>query len=134
MNQRWLRSQLGELQSLGFAVGVWDDYRRVRIGGIDLLGGVWTGPDGMPISHVSALIDIPVGFPIIVPGPGVPHPQHAIHIPKIKYNGYELSDLHKCSHDPWHWLCFRSIDWDPFEDNLISLVQLIEVTIYRRRR
>ncbi len=134
MNRSWFFDQIRDLESEGFSVEVYRDLSRVIASSIDLGGGGWTDSDDWPIHDVKVMIDISPDFPLTVPGIGYTHPRYAIHIPLIKHGGYMISDLHECEkHPPWYWLCFEEIDWNPRSDNLITLLQIIEVTIYRRR-
>ena len=134
MNKEWLIKQLRYLASQGFNIKVYNNFRRVVIEGLELQGDGWTDFNGNPIRFTSVMIDLPEDFPMSVPGVGFAHPNKAIHIPAIKYNGKPLKNLYECQHKPWRWLCFQKIVWDPQIDNLITLLQIIEKSIYDRRQ
>ncbi|MFC1717043.1 hypothetical protein ACFL6S_25470 [Candidatus Poribacteria bacterium] len=135
MNRFQLVDQLRELKSNGFGIRIWEDYSKLIVSGIELRGGGWTGSEDRPMYTFPALIDIPPDFPITVPGKGgFTHPRYAVHIPLIKHNGSKLSHLHECRHVPWYWFCFEGITWNPRTDNLFTLLQIIEYSIYRRRK
>lgn len=133
MNQYWFMNQVNYLRSLGYEVNLARDYSWVNIAGSELHGGGWTNGNGGPIHNYSTFIELPFDFPMTVPGVGHSHPAHAIHIPLIRYRGRDLTDLYNCPHSPWQWFCFREVDWNPREDNLITLLQIIETSIYNRR-
>lgn len=134
MNHSWFMSQASDLRSLGYEVNVARDYSWVNMAGSELRDDGWTDGNGRPIQNYSVFIQLTRDFPMTVPGVGHTHPTHAIHIPLIRYKGRDLTDLYSCKHSPWHWFCFESIDWDPREDNLITLLQIIETSIYSRRQ
>ena len=134
MNQYWFMKHVNYLRSSGYEINVGRDYSWVNIAGSELRGIGWTDGSGKPISHYSTFIQLTRDFPMTIPGVGHSHPAHAIHIPFVRYNGRDLTDLLECKHDPWCWMCFERIDWDPREDNLITLLQIIETSIYHRRR
>ena len=126
--------QIKELKSLGYKIKLAKDLSWVFVSGSDLDGNGWTDANGMPVSEFSTLIGLPPDFPMTYPGSTHGNPRHSVHIPLIYYNGQSLSSLHRCSHEPWRWLCFKNINWDSQHDGLITIMQIVETTVYRRRR
>jgi len=135
--RRLLRRNLDELLTRGYQVETPWNMSWVCAHGIALPGtttGKWTDHGGRVIAKTSVLIDIPYDFPLSPPGIGHSHPTRAIHLPRIYYNGRKMKDLYDCVHEPWAWLCFQSMRWDPEQDNLLSLLALIEASISVRLR
>jgi len=136
-NRRFLRRNLEELLSRGYQVETPWTMNWVCVHGVALPGtttGKWTDHEGRMIVEASVLIDIPYDFPLSPPGIGHSHPARAIHLPRIYYNGGKMKDLYDCVHEPWAWLCFQSMRWDPERDNLLSLLALVEASISVRLR
>jgi hypothetical protein len=135
-NSALIRRNIDILSEKGFFVESPQNYEWVCVHGLDLPGtpGSWTDKQGNVVFETSVLIDIPYDFPISPPGVGFSHPSRAIHLPLIYYNRYKMSDFYTCVHDPWCWFCFQSIDWDPMQDNLLTLLALVEASISERLR
>jgi hypothetical protein len=136
-NRRFLRDNLDELLARGYRVETPWNMNWVCVHGVALPGtttGKWTDHEGQAIIATSLLIDIPYDFPLSPPGIGCSHPTRAIHLPRIYYNGTKMKDLYDCVHEPWAWLCFQSMRWDPEQDNLLSLVALVEASVSGRLR
>jgi hypothetical protein len=132
-NTYQLLKEIQELEEIGFEVECDRDISWVHVTGLELPAkGIWTTENNERIFSVSVLIDIPPSWPLHPPGVGLAHPSHAIHIPYLEYNGEKINDLHACSHEPWHWLCFQNLYWKP-EFGLPGLLQVIEKTIWERR-
>lgn len=121
------------LVAKGFHVKNAMDFSWVCVYNLDLPSkGIWTDDNGNVITQIPIFCDIPHDFPLSPPGKGFFHPSNAIHIPYIAYNGKHIDDLHKCEHNPWWWLCFQKIMWDPNSDNLLTLLNIIEFSISDR--
>ncbi|PQP35721.1 hypothetical protein C6A37_01175 [Desulfobacteraceae bacterium SEEP-SAG9] len=134
-NKELIRHNINNLVRAGFDVESANDYSWVCVRGIDLPGsyGSWT-LKGLTVTTTSALIDMPFDFPMSPPGVGISHPTRAIHLPLILYNGKLMNDFYMCKHDPWYWFCFQQMSWDSRNDNLLTLVALIEASISDRVR
>lgn len=129
-----LLEEIAELERHGFEVEYDNNLTWIHVVGLELPSkGQWTTTNNEIVFSTSVLIDIPPNWPLHPPGVGLSHPTHAIHIPYLEYNGKKISDLHECKHNPWHWLCFVSISWQP-DFGLIGLLQIIEKTIWDRRK
>lgn len=135
-NVALIRRNMKVLSAAGFFVEASQSCEWVCVHGVDLPGrrGLWTDHFGRVVCETSVLIDIPYDFPMSPPGVGFSHPSRAIHLPRIYYKGKLMSDFYTCKHDPWCWFCFQRIDWDPWHDNLLTLVALVEASITDRLR
>ena len=133
-NYDWLIDQLIQLEQDGFDIDAAESLRWVIVKNLSLSGARWSW-NHKALRGISVKIDLPVDFPMTCPGTGAAHPNEAIHIPRgIQWNHLPLTHMHACPHRPWAWVCFLRIAWDPYEDDLISLVGLIEQSLYKRRQ
>ena len=136
-NRRFLRRNVDDLRARGYQVETPWNLSWVCVHGLALPGTTtskWTDHEGRVIVETSVLIDIPYDFPLSPPGIGYSHPTRAIHLPRISYNGSPMKDLYECAHDPWCWLCFQSMRWDLEQDDLLSLLALVEASVSARVR
>lgn len=133
-NRFLIKSNINQLHSNGFSVEADANYEWVCVHGLDLPGpyGAWTDKQNRIITQTSVLIDIPYDFPMSPPGVGFGHPERAIHLPYLLFNGGQMKDFYECKHNPWCWFCFQKIDWDRNEDNLLTLIMLVEASISDR--
>lgn len=135
MNYAQIHPQIVFLQSKGYKITLDDLLRWIILEGSSLPRfGSWSNAEGRQITHTSILFDIPKEFPMVAPGVGFGHPSYAIHVPKLYFNGRQLSDTHHCSHSPWTWLCFQEMKWNPRSDNLVTLLEAIEYSIIKRAK
>ena len=95
-----IRNEADSLSLRGFDVEFSNDLSWVCIRHIDLPGsfGEWTDESGNVVWDTSALIDIPVDYPMSPPGVGANHPSRAIHLPLIRYRGKLMNDFYRCKH------------------------------------
>lgn len=138
-NIQLLEQEIQTLRSWGFKVASHNNYAWVYVEGLTLPGnGVWRNRAGQAIKHASAVIDIPPSFPQYPPGVGYAHPTYAIHAPYLSYNGSKIRDLTDCQcrrgENGWWWLCFEKIEWDPRNNGLFTLVEVIEDSLWQRAK
>jgi ubiquitin-protein ligase len=134
-NTALIQRNINRLCQAGFDVEAPPDHEWVVIHGVELPDpGAWTDQYGNALYHTSILIDIPYDFPMSPPGVGTSHPNRAIHLPLILHNGNVMSDFHECQHDPWRWFCFEWMEWNPWHDDLLTVVALVEASISERVR
>jgi hypothetical protein len=134
-NHGWFEDQIQRLEDMGFNIETPELLQWIVIRNLSLDGGKWTR-NGQPIEEVAVWISIPQDFPLTCPGIGFSHPAEAIHIEQgILWDGKLLQEVYACDHTPWVWLCFRKIAWKPrAHDDLITLISVIENSIYERRQ
>jgi hypothetical protein len=93
------------------------DARRLFVHGVTL-------PPGHNLSQMVVFIEIPSDYPLSPPGVGKSH----IYVPShLRFQGRHLRDVHEDSvlgPMGWAWFCYRSIRWDPCQDDLIRLMEL----------
>ncbi len=133
-NTSLLEAQVQDLQSRGFRVQHTPDFAQVVVYDLTLPQdrGEWTDVQGCRIQTVAVSFSIPYDYPYSPPGVGLAHPANAIHIPRIRFRGRDLTDLYDCQHTPWCWLCFQRLDWDPAEGTLATLVNIVSLSLLER--
>jgi hypothetical protein len=133
-NQELLGRSVAELCRRGFRVAHTPDFAQVVVHDLPLPQdrGGWTDVAGRTIQTMSVSLSIPWDFPYTAPGVGLAHPQNAVHIPRIRFRGRELANLHECQHAPWCWLCFQQLDWDPAHGTLATLVNTVSLSLLDR--
>jgi hypothetical protein len=119
MSRRVLLTHLRDLSHI-HSVDVREDYSVVLVRGFET-------PPGYTPRFIDIRIEIPEDYPASPPGL---IPNH-IYVPaELRLHGEEPEDFHPTSSpDGWAWWCFEKIDWDPCEDDLITLMELLRLTM-----
>jgi hypothetical protein len=119
MNRNVLESHLA-LLSYGCRLEVTEDFRIVVAKEVLLPPG-WSRP------YTDVLIEIPDDYPFAVPGR-----DSRIYLQMgLKFHGQTPSDYHEEGYDRpgWAWWCYEDISWDPNEDNLIRLLEMLRTDL-----
>ena len=117
-----------ELQQLSEHFPLWidDDYRFVIVQNVKL-------PPGYNREETELLIELPADYPYSPPGLG----SSSIYVLSgLFFNGKPLRDYRVLKPkypvpEPgsWAWLCYETLDWCVFTDDLIKLVELIRTDL-----
>lgn len=80
-------------------------------------------PPGYNWRQSDVLIEIPEGYPDVPPGLG----GDRIYFPEgLRYQGNRPLDYHEGFGPPgWAWWCYERIDWVPWRDNLLTLLETL---------
>lgn len=103
-----------------FVLDVARDYSRFVARG-------FKNPPGYNFPVIDVLVHLPPRYPVQPPGV----PPSTVYLPEgLRYRGRTPADYHTWgSPRGWAWWCFRRIDWDPCQDNLITFMELLRATM-----
>ena len=110
-----------------FPLWVDDAYRFVIVQKVKL-------PTGYNQQKTSILVELPADYPSSPPGIG----KYRIYVsPTLRFYGRRLKDVHEGTtpiyltpgFGPWAWFCYQTINWDPLEDDLIVLLEMIRADL-----
>jgi hypothetical protein len=125
-----------QLRGIGLDVEIRED--AVLVKALPLPGQkIWTNAIGVTVCRVPVLIGLDAeAFPQGDAWFGPKHPNHALHLPFLKYDGRELHGLCHCECDyslsGWEWLRFTRRPPYMREDNLVSLICAIQFSLLER--
>jgi len=108
--------------SYGYSVEVTDDLSIIIARDFKL-------PPGWNQLVCPVLLEIPEDYPFAVPGR-----DSRLYLPTgLRFQGRCPSDYHEddlfVDRPGWAWWCYQDISWDPSEDNLVRLLEMLRTDL-----
>jgi ubiquitin-protein ligase len=89
-------------------------------------------PAGYSRTSTNVLVEVPRDYPLTPPGVAC----RICIAPDLRFRGETLRDLYARDVPPWGrwgWLCYRDIRWDPHQDSLLTLIEMLRTDLARPR-